>query len=96
MNHPHVTRINISPAAGHEYTLGNLLFGATCGAEIDNSAIIARLRLTESLRSLGLPTVPTTVDVEKLTNVFVRTALRTKPIEHLAKLRAAKDTWRGL
>lgn len=55
---------------GHEYTLSNLRF-AQC-VEPDNSDIKERYALTEKLRMKGLPSVPSTLAVEKLTNPFLR------------------------
>lgn len=77
---------------GHEYSLSNLLFGAVCDTKGDNRATVANLRRVESLRQLGLPTVPTTVGVEQAANVFMRAGSDSE----LARLRAAKDVWKGL
>ena len=54
----------------HEYTLDNLRFALT--VEPSNSALIRR-HLAESLkRELGLPTLPSTVGLERETNPFLR------------------------
>jgi hydroxyacylglutathione hydrolase len=55
---------------GHEYTLGNARFAMT--VEPENDALKARVAQVEALRVEGKPTLPTTVDVEKATNPFLR------------------------
>jgi hydroxyacylglutathione hydrolase len=57
---------------GHEYTLANGRFAAT--VEPENEALAERLALVETQRSAGLPTLPTTLGLEKATNPFLRTA----------------------
>jgi hydroxyacylglutathione hydrolase len=62
---------------GHEYTLANAKFGLTI--EPENEALQKRTAAVEALRSDGKPTLPTRVDVELATNVFLRahkTAIR--------------------
>ena len=54
----------------HEYTLGNLRFAAQ--VEPGNRALSARLADTLALRRQGLPTVPSTLALEKETNPFLR------------------------
>jgi hydroxyacylglutathione hydrolase len=54
----------------HEYTLANLAFAAA--AEPDNDAIAWRTRLEFGKRSQGIPTIPSTIALEKSTNPFVR------------------------
>lgn len=56
---------------GHEYTVANLQFGKH--AEPSNDAIARRLQACEQLQLSGAPTVPSTLEVELLTNVFLRT-----------------------
>lgn len=68
---------------GHEYTAANLRFAAT--VEPDNIAIQQRIS------SLPECTTPTTVELEKATNPFVRA----KTPSALAALRQAKDHFRG-
>jgi hydroxyacylglutathione hydrolase len=72
----------------HEYTLSNARFAAH--AEPDNRAIADRLAAVDALRSEGKITLPTTVDEERSTNPFVRTA----SVDALAALRAEKDSLR--
>lgn len=55
---------------GHEYTLSNARFAAT--VEPENEALTSRIAEVEALRAEGKPTLPTTIDVEKATNPFLR------------------------
>ncbi len=55
---------------GHEYTLANLAFASA--VEPDNLHIKARLREAQQRRKRGLPTVPSTLAIERLTNPFLR------------------------
>ncbi|HAT31511.1 MAG TPA: hydroxyacylglutathione hydrolase [Janthinobacterium sp.] len=54
----------------HEYTLANLRFAAT--VEPDNLALKARIQIETDKRERGIPTVPTTIGLEKATNPFLR------------------------
>ena len=63
---------------GHEYTLNNARFAA--GLEPGNGALQTRIAEVEALRGAGLPTIPSTVGLEKKTNPFLRT--------HSAEIRA--------
>jgi hydroxyacylglutathione hydrolase len=56
----------------HEYTLANLRFALA--AEPGNAALRQRLRDATALRDRGVPTVPTTIGLEKATNPFLRYA----------------------
>ncbi len=56
---------------GHEYTLANLRFAAT--VEPGNAAIARRLEDSRELRARGVPTVPSTIALERQTNPFLRT-----------------------
>lgn len=56
---------------GHEYTLKNLLFASQ--VEPGNQKIQDRLAQTRLMREKGLPTVPSTLALEKETNPFLRT-----------------------
>jgi len=69
----------------HEYTLANAHFARAM--EPDNPAIAARLAQVEKRREKGLPTIPTTIGLERATNPFMRAAT----VEDLARLRTAKD-----
>jgi hydroxyacylglutathione hydrolase len=58
----------ICPA--HEYTLGNLKFARA--VEPGNAAVVAHLARCETLRSQGLPTLPTNLAQELVINPFLR------------------------
>jgi hydroxyacylglutathione hydrolase len=73
----------------HEYTLSNARFAVH--AEPGNQSIARRLRDVEQARSLGKPTVPTTVGQERATNPFVRSG----DWQEFARLRAEKDSFRS-
>ncbi len=55
---------------GHEYTLSNGRFALT--VEPENDLLRRRMKDVEKLRSAGLPTLPTTIGLEKATNPFLR------------------------
>lgn len=55
---------------GHEYTAANGRFSLTI--EPENAALVNRMAEVTALREKNLPTVPTTVALEKATNPFVR------------------------
>lgn len=55
---------------GHEYTVANAKFGLTI--EPDNAALKKRYEDVQALRAAGTATLPTRVDVELETNVFLR------------------------
>lgn len=55
---------------GHEYTLANA--GFCLAIEPENEAIKVRARDVEALRAAGRPTLPTTIGLERETNVFLR------------------------
>ena len=74
---------------GHKYTLSNAKFCAH--AEPDNTDIQTRYKEVVELRDQNKPTLPTTLDLEKKTNVF----LRAKTPAELRQLRARKDSFRG-
>lgn len=69
----------------HEYTQDNLKFA--CVAEPDNKDLQARVAETRNLRAQGLPTVPTPLGLEKLTNPFLRS--------HIPSLKAAAEDFAG-
>lgn len=56
---------------GHEYTQSNLRFAQA--VEPDNANLLARIEETNRLREQNLPTVPSTLKLEKQTNPFLRT-----------------------
>lgn len=55
---------------GHEYTVSNGKFGVTI--EPGNTRLAERLAESEEIRAAGEPTLPTRVDLERETNVFLR------------------------
>lgn len=55
---------------GHEYTVSNGKFGLSI--EPGNARLAERLVAAEALRAEGRPTLPTRVDLERDTNVFLR------------------------
>jgi hydroxyacylglutathione hydrolase len=57
---------------GHEYTVSNGKFGAAI--EPGNTRLAERLAEAEAARRDGRPTLPTRVDLEHETNVFLRAA----------------------
>jgi hydroxyacylglutathione hydrolase len=54
----------------HEYTLANLAFAQA--VEPDNPAIGERIVREQAKRARGLPTIPSTIALEKATNPFLR------------------------
>jgi len=54
----------------HEYTVSNLRFALA--AEPDNAAIAERLKEEQAKREQHIPTVPSTIGLEKKTNPFLR------------------------
>ena len=54
----------------HEYTLANLRFALA--AEAGNRAIVQRIETESAKRAQGIPTVPSTIALEKATNPFLR------------------------
>ncbi|WP_242128475.1 hydroxyacylglutathione hydrolase [Sphingobium sp. Sx8-8] len=69
----------------HEYTQSNGRFALT--VEPDNAALRARMAEVDAARGRGEPTVPTTIGLERATNVF----MRSRDVAQLAERRAAKD-----
>jgi hydroxyacylglutathione hydrolase len=88
---------------GHEYTAANIRFALTI--EPDNMALQARAAEVAELRKAGKPTIPVTIGAEKVANPFLRAddselaeSLGMKgrpPAEVFAKIRTAKDNFRG-
>ena len=72
----------------HEYTTANLRFALAC--EPDNPALKQRIAATQQLRASNLPTLPSTIALEKATNPFLRC---TQPeIIHTMQQRGLTDT----
>ncbi len=57
---------------GHEYTISNLQFAIE--VEPHNQVLAERMKEATALRKKGLPTVPSTIALEKETNPFLRYA----------------------
>lgn len=83
----------------HEYTLKNLQFALSVDPE--NQALKLRYQETLRQRQLQQPTVPSSLEVEKQTNPFLRwdsptlqSAMNTQdPVQSFARLRGKKDMW---
>ena len=72
----------------HEYTAANLRFALAC--EPGNPALQQRVATTQQLRAANLPTLPSTIALEKATNPFLRC---TQPeIIRLLQQRGLADT----
>lgn len=69
----------------HEYTQSNGHFALT--VEPDNAALRQRVQSVDAARAMGQATVPTTIALERETNIFLRAA----NVDELAARRAAKD-----
>jgi hydroxyacylglutathione hydrolase len=54
----------------HEYTLENLRFAIA--VDPNNTALLARYRTEQAKRERGIPTLPSTIALEKATNPFLR------------------------
>ena len=72
---------------GHEYTLNNGRFALTL--EPENPDLQTRMREVENLRAKNAPTVPSTMDLEKRTNPFLRP--QSKEIRRVLGLERASD-----
>lgn len=73
----------------HEYTEGNLRWAAA--QRPGDAAIAERLAQVKARRARGEATIPTSVALERATNLFVRAA----DAAELAALRQSKNDWRG-
>ena len=69
----------------HEYTQSNGRFALSI--EPDNDALSARMERVDAARAQGEPTVPTSIGLERDTNIFMRAA----SVDEFAARRAAKD-----
>ena len=72
----------------HEYTAANARFALSVD---EGPELAARARAVFAARERGDPTVPTTIGLERSTNPFLRAATA----DEFARLRAAKDAFRG-
>ena len=101
---------NLKPSTkiycGHEYTVNNLRFALA--VEPNNVTIQQRLKKNTEMRTQNLPTLPSTLAEELVTNPFLRTdhsAVRQAVMKHCGRdltdevdvftqLRAWKNNWR--
>ena len=72
---------------GHEYTEANGRFALTL--EPENADLNARMTTVRSMRARGLPTLPSTISLEKKTNPFLRA--RSPEIRRTLGLESAND-----
>ncbi|XP_018052505.1 PREDICTED: hydroxyacylglutathione hydrolase, mitochondrial isoform X2 [Atta colombica] len=85
---------------GHEYTINNLKFGLH--VEPENVAIQQKLDQVHIQRANNLPTMPSTIKDEKLTNPFMRVhelsvmkhTQQNDPIQTMSYLRREKDNFK--
>ena len=85
--------------SGHEYTASNAVFAATIDPE--NLALISRTRDIAAKRANGQPTVPSSLQLERETNPFLRAqdpAIQAQldlvgaaPVDVFTEIRARKD-----
>ena len=92
--HASLQRLAALPTAtrvwcAHEYTAANLRWAVAQAP--DDAAIAARLSAVQTARAAGIPTIPSSIGLERTTNLFVRAA---DGVE-LRQLRGSKDLWRG-
>jgi hydroxyacylglutathione hydrolase len=87
-----LARLASLPAAtrvwcAHEYTLTNLTWAISQRPE--DGPIAARLADVQRLRAEGVPTIPSSIALERATNLFVRAA----DAEELDRLRQSRNGW---
>ena len=97
MRWPDETRIYCA----HEYTYANARFAMT--VEPNNADLARRLETVQQFRAQDLPTVPTTLALEKATNPFLRPMsldlqeaiglVGASAVDVFAKTRALKDAF---
>ena len=90
---------------GHEYTVNNLAFATA--VEPASQAVKARMKGAQAMREKGLPTIPSTMELELETNPFMRVSKKTvveaaenqtgraltNPSEVFGALRSWKDSF---
>ena len=79
---------NTKVYSAHEYTENNLKWALSLNS--NDIAITERLRIVQNKRKKGLPSLPSTIEEERKTNLF----LRAKNVEELTILRRHKDNWK--
>jgi hydroxyacylglutathione hydrolase len=96
---------NTEVYCAHEYTLANLRFANA--VDPDNALLIDRIQVEQAKRNQGIPTVPSTIGLEKATNPFLRyqepailarlkaagRLHQTEPVAAFAALREWKNTF---
>ena len=88
--HQSLQRLAVLPTqtrvwVGHEYTLSNLNFAAA--VEPDNKAIQETIKRAQHCQNQGLPTIPSSIELELKINPF----LRARNAMEFAERRAWKD-----
>ena len=86
---------------GHEYTAANLKYGKH--VEPDNENILQKIEKVHALCEKQIPTLPSTISEEKLTNPFMRVhepsvmqhTKQSDPIKTMAALRKEKDNFKA-
>jgi hydroxyacylglutathione hydrolase len=73
----------------HEYTETNLRWALSRRPE--DRPIVDRLAAVADQRAAGRPTVPSSIGLERATNLFVRSG----SVAELADLRASRNDWKG-
>ncbi|MFN7895723.1 MAG: hydroxyacylglutathione hydrolase [Cyanobacteriota bacterium] len=92
--HDSLQRLAALPAdtrvwCAHEYTETNLRWAHSCLPE--DRPIVERLAAVAQQRAAGRPTVPSSIGLERATNLFVRSG----SVAELADLRASRNHWKG-
>ena len=92
--HDSLQRLAALPAdtrvwCAHEYTETNLRWAHSCLPE--DRPIVERLAAVAQQRAAGRPTVPSSIGLERATNLFVRSG----SVAELADLRASRNHWKS-
>jgi len=92
--HDSLQRLAALPAdtrvwCAHEYTETNLRWALS--RHPADRPIVERLAAVSDQRAAGLPTVPSSIGLERATNLFVRSG----SVTELADLRASRNDWKG-
>ncbi len=92
--HDSLQRLAALPAdtrvwCAHEYTETNLRWALS--RRPADRPIVERLAAVSDQRAAGLPTVPSSIGLERATNLFVRSG----SVTELADLRASRNDWKG-
>lgn len=74
---------------GHEYTVSNYKFAKNFAS--DTETFTERISVAEEKIGNGLHSIPTTVEEERKSNVFMRTLKETDPESAMKTVREAKD-----